>query len=490
MRRNMLRTTRTLALAALVGGLGVLAMPTVTSGSTAMITTVAEETEDVLYLRDGRVLRGKILEEDQFQIRFEVVDRKLDLRTKLTIFRDDVIRIERDQAVKTEAGDAGAGDDASGGEAGQAGDAQKEIDPSVPKLYVIPIKGQMGTDVRPEVYDEIIEDVKAADPDCIVFELDCDAFDYNAIEDGQGIARGHRLEYYNFEEYRELATSLKNELSDYRQVMWIKTSRGVSSILALAWNEIYVTEGGLLDGLYFIDAITGGWQDDDVRAKMQAAFSGIVKGFMELGGHDLDLGHAMMFPEAKLSCSFKGREVLWHLDDTSGEIIVDQSDEATAAFTAANARDLGIAEEMVQGAEDDQFSDLAFLLGYREYQRVGENGVKLVNEYIEDWRAMYDHAEQLWRDYQQYRGWAQGEDTVKYLGRARGSLEKILAAMRRYKAIEMELERNYGLSIVQLELMIEEIRNTIRDIRNQERNRGRGGGGGGGRGPGIPGGGG
>ena len=82
-------------------------------------------------------------------------------------------------------------------------------------------------------------------------------------------------------------------------------------------------------------------------------------------------------------------------------------------------------------------------------------------------------------------GWANGEDAVKYLGSAKGNLEKIVRAMRSYPAVEARWEKDFGMSRMRLEIMIEQMKEQIAGMRNRGRN-GRGGGGGGsGRGGGL-----
>ena len=444
--------------------------------STATAATVAFDTEDVLYLKDGRVLRGNVVKEDEATIRFEYVDRKLGLSTPITVFKYDVVRLDRDVEI------VGGSESETKVRETNAEENGKEVDMSLPGLYVIPITGQMGTDVRPEIYDEIIADVKAKDPECVIFKIDCDERDFRIRAD-------RNTEYLDFEEYRTLVYKLQRGLQSYRQVVWIEESVGVSSVIAMSWPEIYMMPDARLDGLSFVGNMTGGWADEDVREKMKAAWSGVVKGFFELGKHDLDIGHAMMFPSANLSASFKGLDVIWELDN-DGEVVVDNHDKVTAGFDAENARNLRISQETVEEFQEEgqELDDMAFILGYREYRKVDGEAEEIIEEYIDDWRSTMAQTEEFMGNVEKYMGWATGEDTIKFMGRARGELEKILSAMNKYRAVEKEWERR-GVSKLALELRIKEIQETIRGLQQRERGggtRGRGGGGrGGGNGPRI-----
>ena len=194
---------------------------------------------------------------------------------------------------------------------------------------------------------------------------------------------------------------------------------------------------------------------------------GIGNGFLETGGRPRELGLAMMRPEMALSVSFKGRDMVWD-NDTNGHWVVDGSSKRTASFPAQLAEDTGIAEGTA-----DTLDDLVFLLGYREYVN-NESGKKIVDDYRENWRRTFERCGEWYMDYQQQLGWATGEDTVKYLGAAKNSLEKILAAMRKYPAIELRVRMEFGVSALDLEVEIEKIKEQLRGLKGSQR-RGSGG---------------
>ena len=74
-------------------------------------------------------------------------------------------------------------------------------------------------------------------------------------------------------EYREIVSTIHDELGDIRQVMWVRDSVGFSSLLALSWPELYMTPTARLWGLRSVIDTTGAdkWSNPDVRAKMSAA---------------------------------------------------------------------------------------------------------------------------------------------------------------------------------------------------------------------------
>jgi hypothetical protein len=185
----------------------------------------------------------------------------------------------------------------------------------------------------------------------------------------------------------------------------------------------------------------------------------------------------MMRPEYKLSAKFKGRKVDW-ANDTSGHWVVDSSEKRVARFDNVLAEDMGLSDGTASSLDD-----LVFLLGYREYESL-DSGKAMHEKYVTDWRRTYDRSKEWWLDYEQKMGWASGEDAVKYMGSAKSDLEKIVRAMKTFPAVEARWKRDRGRTMFDIEIMIEQMKETIAAQRNRGRGgrgggRGRGGGGGG-----------
>lgn len=444
----------------------------------ALSVAAFTDTHDVLYMRDGRVLTGQIVRESATEIVFEVIDRRLNLRTTITVRMDTVASIQRgvaDEAGETDAGERGA--ETSAGGISEQEKLEAEADSSLPSLYIVPMKGVMGTDIYYPIYRQIIDNIREEKPDYIVFKLkSSDGWDMSNQRAAQ-----QTQPYFDMEDYIALVNLFKDELSDFKQIMWVEDSVGISSLIALSWSDIYMTSEARLTGLEDIFRVSSGWRDSDVRAKMIAAWTGLAKGFVERGGHSIALAEAMMLPDKLLSCNFRGRTVEWRLDAT-GEYVLDYSVNRTVNFNAEEARNFRVAKDIA-----DNEADLAFLLGLREFRVIKGKGERLLNDYVTNWRKAMAETEKQWEEYQDHRRWATGDQVLQYLGRARQNLERIVARMGQFKAVEKEWERR-GISKLNLELMIEEIRETIRSIRQRARPTSPGGGPGGG-GPGLGGGG-
>ena len=351
----------------------------------------------------------------------------------------------------------------------------------LPSVYVVPLKGQMGTDIHEDTIDEVIEDIKAQPrrPDIVVLKINSSDFGRNfhlpQIDPSE-------FGMFALEAYRALVRNLHNNLpSDIQQVVWVEDSVGLATLLALSWCDMYMAPDARLYGLNNIFDVSQGWGDADVREKMEEAWEGIGRGFLNmgcLGQYARALGGAMMDPSKTLSADFKGREVVWR-PDTDGEWVIDSDPEGVANFEATDSEDTLLCNGLAESIDD-----LLFLMGHREYE-LNTSGEELVETYMDRWRKAYKNCYELLADME--AGRLRGDTQLELLNAQLNVWGGILSNMLRYGAVERRLEREIGLNIVSIELRIEQLKDQIRQIRDSDRGGGRVGGGGGG---GISGGGG
>lgn len=447
----------------------------------AMAQSDDAATEDVVVMLDGRELHGQILEENRDTIVFEFVDRDLGLSTKLTLQRDDIAKIERDVPIAAADQEEEKSEGRGARIAGDGDEAEEERrhwgvlevasdDPSVPLIYIVPMEGQMGTDAHVDVYEEIAEDIREVDPDLVLVVIECRMAGGTMYDFVPRNEEGLPL----FDMYREMINVFHDDLREYKQAVWIKQSEGVSSLVALSWDDIYMAPGAHFGG---VQALSSRFlvADPEVRAKFREAFMSQMKGMAEYGSQPLELVDALIRAEYKVSARWKGREVEWLLDDT-GEYVVDNSDKRTVNFTAKSAADFSISKGTAETLDD-----LALIMGIREYRVERDRGQEIYDDYKEDWRRAYDQCVEWWEESNKFMNWATGADALMYLGRVKSNYERIQAAMNRYGAVELRLQMEYGISKLGLQLQIELLRERIRGLR---------GGGGGGIGGGGSGGGG
>lgn len=462
----------------------------------------APTADDVIYKTDGTKLTGKVVSETSSHVVFDYRDPNVKITARLTIAKSEIAHIERAAEAKPEETQPKAEpNDAPKEPTGPApslvkprqskylppiedqyGTRRVQNNNEVPSIYIIPMKGQMGTDICASVYEEVVKDVRLHKPDVIVIEMQCSDTSemmspegYNRIP---GLSPMREWGMLDFGDFRDMVHILRDQLSDIKQVVWVRDSDGIAATVAMAWTDIYMAPNARFGSKYSLLDRSGAsrWQDPDVRAKMIAAWLGIAKGFVEKGGHSLELAHAMLDSKAVLSGKWRGRNVNWTLDE-EGDYVIDTSDKHTATFSAKSAEDFCISQGMAHDIDD-----LALLLGFREYRLIQGRQYDLTSGYVEKWRKEYQITQVKLRDYIQHMGWAQGADAVKFLGRAKDDLEYIVTAMNKYKAIQTRWEQDFGISKFELEIRIEQLKEELTALRNRSRP---GGGGGGRRGGGS-----
>jgi uncharacterized membrane protein YgcG len=473
-----------------LAGLAAVAVPTATA-EPAPQNAGQTQTEDVLYLEDGRVFHGQIVSEDATEVLFKYVDESSNITTTLSFRTDQINKIERDVPVKAAEPvvqpKRATVEDAAKPEARRTYGARRghREDENLPLLYVVPMKGQMGTDINPDVYKKMLDDIRQHDPDVIVIEMEClDTEErlYSRIgKEEKGFDGGQFLDMY-----REITDVFHDELRDRQQVLWIHDSEGISSVLAMAWTNtdkgrhLLMTPSARLGGLAGSAAnFLRVQNDENTLGKYREAYMAWLKGFAEYGAVDLEVIDAMVRPEYPLSASWRGRDVKWTLD-TEGEYTLDDSDARTVNFTAKNAEDFCISHGTAETIDD-----VALMMRMREF-RVAEGAAEeIFEDYKEDWRQAYEACKQSFLDYNKYMGWANGEDAAKYLGRAKRELEKIVVAIDRYQAVEIRLLAEFGQAASRFNIItqIEILKERLRAMRQQRGGTGASGGASGGRGP-------
>ncbi len=350
-----------------------------------------------------------------------------------------------------------------------------------PKVYTIPLRGQLGTDITLPIYKEVIEDARAKKPDLIVFVLE--SADYDQID---YIGNDDRNERSRFDPYelRDIVNTLKEDLRHIPQVVWVKDAAGAAATLAFPWPDIYMGSNARIEGMVFA-YMNAGHPDWEVHRKFLAAWVGIACGFLEAGGYDKTLGEALIIPDKKLSVSWKGRKLNWQQDE-EGTYVVDSNPKNVPVFNAKLAEDL-----MLSKGTADDLDDIMFLLGYREWDRSlvegKQDGRRLVDDYIKRWRGAFSKSREAWRTYQREMEGADGDDAMQQLGKARKALQEILDAMNRYPAVEKRMKQQLGVGSVDIDRLLKQLRERIAAMENRKKSQsgsgsGRGGLGGGNRG--------
>jgi hypothetical protein len=356
-----------------------------------------------------------------------------------------------------------------------AADAKDKAAPAAPgeklkTVYVVPFKGQFGTDIHPACYEDILKDLEAKRPDIIVFELesaDIDRVEYMG-EDPRNAGMFSAASDDTM--MRKLLRDFKDKHGYAQQYMWVKDSVGYGSLLAFSWPNMYMAPNARLFGLSRVASFWTRVEDPEVRAKFREAAVAIINGFLSSGGYDLKIGEAMLRPEMLLSASYKGRTIEWR-EDTKGHWVVDGRDDSTAGFSAESAEELGLSK-----GSADSLDELMFVLGIREFDRVPEDGETLHKKYVDDWRKAYDQCTKLIEESNVAQEDAQNSNPKGNLNKAKSALTRVLGLMKKYPPVEARLQPD-GISILAVETELLRLNEQIRALSQSQQDQGASGGG-------------
>lgn len=342
-----------------------------------------------------------------------------------------------------------------------------------PVVYVVPMNGQMGTDIHKSIYERMLKEIKEVKPDMIVFRLNSHdgKFTTTWMEGIEQQMRDDKVDERRIascvEEFRDLADKLHTELDGMPSVMYVEDARGMASMFALAWPYMFMAPTGYIQGLDTVAGLTWG-NDVDIRAKMFAAWTGIAKGVLELGGHPQELSDALVRPDRQLSVDVDGRTTKWRGDSEGTWYLVDDNMERPAMFSAKSAEDTGLSDGIVSDV-----NDLMLLLGYPE-AKVIDTGEKMHADYVTKWRKVYKDTEEWMADFRD------PARNLADLGKKKTTLEKMLQTFKQYPAVARLWEWKYGLTASQIEMFLERLTEQMRQARKaQEQQKGKGGSGGG-----------
>ncbi|MDG2292665.1 MAG: hypothetical protein P8L37_08385, partial [Phycisphaerales bacterium] len=407
-------------------------------------------TEDIVHLTDGRVLHGQIVKETNGAVIFDYLNPDIGISVTMTLPKASILKIDRD-VVLPDADEPASSSSSQAKPKPASGESESSAPESsvqsedVATFYVIPMHGQIGTDIRSGLYEDAIEEIKSLSPDFVIIELDSSMNGDTMINYWMG--GNVDTDTWKDDPYRrkELITSLMDDEEkmvldfhqqipkDIRQVMWVKDATGPAALLALSWEDMYMHPDGDLGSLGEIWSMIQ-FPDPDVRSKMQKAWFGAAKGMMSYGGHPEALLHGLLDPTGALSFSCKGREPVWY-NNFNGDIPI-RPDFGYGAeirhvrtgnimfgyeFSATPCEDL-----LISDGTASNLNDLALLLNVREYRRLETDKMATMASYQEVWRAKLDRALEALKEYTKYIG----RGTIADLQKARKALARLTGLVR------------------------------------------------------------
>ncbi len=407
---------------------------------------------DTITFRDGKVVKGEILEETATTIRVKVVSYGIEAIT--TYDKADILAIKRADRSQQQQADEPA-DDRPGRSPGRTASDRRarSAGEAAHRVYHIRLDGRFGKEITQTPLREALEDAARNDADYVIIELE-NEWKANALEDlPDDVAAFDEL--FRAEAMHPLLDPTRELGQIYAGkepptvVFWVKKAMGGAAFLPLICPNIYFHETGKLGGIGNLGDLFGSMGDEVVRDKQRSLRMGHAKGVAIKGGYAPQLVEALADRRKVYSYRIRGGQVEY-LNDwpdvTQGWILLTDDGEGdnkdtiqqlarsegndTLTLNAKLAQTLQVSKGTV-----NTLDALLFALGLSRNSTL----VKGQSERIMDrWEEGLANAERrlrdLWREYNEIQ--VQGRD-ARERNAARGrqirKLQDMIRLLRRYE---------------------------------------------------------
>jgi len=337
-------------------------------------------------------------------------------------------------------------------------DSVTVTDDDGPGVLIIPMRGQMHTDIHHDLYENMVDRIKEIDPDLILIELKSRDFknEFHTL-----MGWGERIDFngYDAEDLIDIRKVFKIQLADYPQIVLIEESAGASTVLAVSWPDNYMADGAYLHST-FLSSDFNNINAEDTRGKIREFRMVHTKTLAEYAGRDYALLRAFADPDVPLSGSWVGKDVVW-ADNLEGDLVLDQGVDFMPHLSSTIAAEVDITKGNANDREDVLLAE-----GIRVYHLVGEDITQELADHTTQWRKDFLKAEKMLRDGEKYGGWARGEDTARYLRKQLAEYKKLLKLLDKSKPVAARIGRKHRISEKTLKQWIEEIEDQLEQLKN------------------------
>lgn len=392
--------------------------------------------------RDGRVIKGEILEETDTHIRMRIS--VAGIRTEMTYDKSEILSIKRgvgaqqeEQQVQDRRPDrpqarrADAGADAA-------------------RVYVAEFKGYFGRDMTATPVREALQDAARQRADVVVLVLDLRSYFAFVLEQQQAESTEEGI-FNEIQFAQDILSVLRGEIGQIfderpRVVFWVKSALGGASFLPFVSPEIYFHPDGRQGGIGNLDLLFGG-MDEVVRQKMISAGIEGAKAIAISGGYPTEIIEAMAMRRQIWSYRLEGGRPVFRQgwpDASRGEILLtdDGRDERadtlqqivrgegndTLTLTADLGLTLGVSKGTVRTLDD-----LLLELGVgRNFARVDDRASGIVDGWSRDLANAERRLRQLLRDFTEIQVQGDYNERTRARGRQIRTLEEMQRLRRRF----------------------------------------------------------
>lgn len=442
-------------------------------------TADPKATKDVLILRTGSKVEGKIKKESDKTIDFIIMSAG-GLSAERSYDKADILEIMRNVPTDGPAAKPAATPSADG----KKDKGTSVIGEGGTKIYLMELTGEFTRDVALTPMKTLQADVRKIQPDVIIIKLNCDY----VSRDGQKLPDWAR-ELGAFDQL-EVARQIEVLFTDQiehdpawkvkpRLVYWVQKALGGVAFLPFSAKEIYYTSDAKHGGIGYLDFLFAGIGDEVVRQKQRSLREGRAEGLAVKGGHPVEILRAMARMDYVLSVTYVEGKPVFH-EDESGDILLtdDGSMEAGRRDTFEDALrgkgndvltlDAEMAKKlgMSNGTVDDE-KELITALGFeRNYTLTHGKSKELFTAWSKGLHDAEIMIRKLFRDVDKVEvkapgGWQQRQDARN---KQIAILQDILALLAKYKEgiNPIEIQADPEQMEQEIRIQIEAIKQAIR----------------------------
>lgn len=288
---------------------------------------VSTDTRDVLILRSGQKVEGKIQKEDETSVDFLII-MSSGLSAPRTYQKSEILDIQRNVEVSAveKKPDSAPPTKSDNKDVTVVGEGKT-------KVYLMELSGEFKRDVSLSPIKDVAKDIKKVQPDILVIKVNCDFVNDAGQKEDEWKA------YEGSYDHLELARNIEVVITDQiqhdpefkvkpRLVFWVKKALGGSAFLPFVGKEIYYTSDAQHGNIGYLDLLFEGVGDEVVREKQRSLREGRAEGLAIKGGHPVEILRAMSRMDYVLSVSFPDGKPKFY-EDTSGEILLSDDGSLT-----------------------------------------------------------------------------------------------------------------------------------------------------------------
>lgn len=443
------RAIRVTLAAGLAGGLLALAGGPVQATAShlgAMTRPAAQQggTADKVLFKDGRSVRGEILEETETSVKMRVSVHGI---TTVTVYdKRDILSITRG----VEDPSAESADDADGPI--MASEDRRPVlgDAGARSVYVIKLEGTFGVDISQTPFEKALIDARKHNASVVIIELE-NAWRINESQerkdDDAKFDELFRAEDLHEAYRQQMREWLKEHGTQPRVVFWVKRAMGGAAFLPLISPDIYFSSDAKMGGIGNLSYLLGSTGDEVVRQKQYSLRMGHAEGVAIEGGYPIELVHAMAQSDRVFSYRMVNGEPVFvedYPDPSRGEVLltddgIDDNEDTIQALARGEGNDVltlnaRLAQTLrVSDGTVDSIDDLLFALGLGRTGVVIEGGSDRITK---GWSRGVVSAERqlrkMWEEADEIQVAGDYKERTRARGQRRRIYEKMIGIIRKY----------------------------------------------------------